>query len=108
MLLAWVERIVPLCFSGNGSFYTPFRRTFRDSCNACEGKGREARTDWGPGVVLSGHLCKEPERASMTIIERSKVVDKVSNSAGHERIDCECKSDENEVTVCNEPKITQL
>ena len=49
-----------------------------------EGRGREARTDWSPGVVLSGHLCKEPERASMTITERSKVVDKVSNSAGHE------------------------
>ena len=35
-------------------------------------------------VVLSGHLCEEPGRASMTIIEMSKVVDKVSNSAGHE------------------------
>ena len=34
--------------------------------------------------VLSGHLCEEPERASMTIIERFGVVDKVSNSAGHE------------------------
>ena len=36
------------------------------------------------GGVLSRHLYEEPERASMTIIERSKVVDKVSNSAGHE------------------------
>ena len=34
--------------------------------------------------VLGGHLCEEPERASMTIIEMSKLVDKVSNSAGHE------------------------
>ena len=49
MLLAWVERIVPICFSGNGSVYTPFRRTFRTSCYTCEGRGREARTDWGPG-----------------------------------------------------------
>jgi hypothetical protein len=34
--------------------------------------------------VLSGHLCEEPDRANMTIIESSKVIDKVSNSAGHE------------------------
>jgi len=34
--------------------------------------------------VLRRHLCEEPEWTSMTIIERSKVVDKVSNSAGHE------------------------
>ena len=60
------------------------------------------------GGVLSRHLCEGPERASMTIIQRSRVVDKVSNSAGHECIDCDRKSDENEVTVCNKPKITQL
>jgi len=36
------------------------------------------------GGVLSKHLCEELEKASMTIIEKCKVVDKVSKSAGHE------------------------
>jgi len=43
----------------------------------------------------------------MTIIERCEVVGKVSNSAGHECIDCDCKCYKKEVTV-NKPKVTQL
>ena len=84
MLLAWVERIVPLCFSGNGLFYTPFRHTFRNSRYICTG---ETAKDIQTGVrrgVRCGHLYEEPDRANMTIIERSEVIDKVSNGAGHE------------------------
>ena len=84
MLLAWVQRIVPLCFSGNGLFYTPFWRTFRNSRYVCGGQTAKAIQTGVRGGVLSGHLCEAPDRANMTIIERSEVSDKVSNSAGHE------------------------
>ena len=84
MLLAWVERIGPLCFSGNGSFLYPFSAYIGNSCYACEGEAVKLVQTGARGGVLSRHLCEEPERASMTIKERCEVVDKVSNSAGHE------------------------
>ena len=59
MLLARFTTIVPLCLSGNRTFYTPFGIHYQTAV-MLDSRGCEASRGWVRGL-LSGHLCEEVE-----------------------------------------------